>query len=62
MTGVKIELLVEFAVILLAPVIHTYYLWKYKKVNKRELLKNMKMFSIFYFAIGLIALLLVVEN
>jgi uncharacterized membrane protein len=62
MTVVKIELLVEFAVILLAPVIHTYYLWKYKKVNKRELLKNMKMFSIFYFAIGLIALLLVVEN
>lgn len=62
MTGVKIELLVEFAVILLAPVIHTYYLWKYKKVNKRELLKNMKMFSVFYFAIGLIALLLLAEN
>lgn len=62
MTGVKIELLVEFGVILLAPAIHTYYLWKYKKVNKKELLKNMKMFSIFYFSIGLIALLLMVEN
>ncbi len=36
MTGVKIELLVEFAVILLAPIIHTYYLWKYKKVDKKS--------------------------
>jgi len=55
MTGVKIELLVEFAVILFTPIIHTYYLWKYKKVEKKELMKNMKIFSIFYFAIGLIA-------
>ncbi len=62
MTGVKIELLVEFAVILLAPIIHTYYLWKYKKVEKKELIKNIKIFSIFYFAIGLIALLLVFKN
>ncbi len=62
MTGIKIELLVEFAVILLAPIIHTYYLWKYKKVEKKELIKNIKIFSIFYFAIGLIALLLVFKN
>jgi len=62
MTGIKIELLVEFAVILLAPIIHTYYLWKFKKVEKKELIKNIKIFSIFYFATGLIALLLVFKN
>jgi uncharacterized membrane protein len=62
MTGVKIELVTEFAVILLAPIIHTFYLWKYKKVEKKELMKNMKIFSIFYFAIGLIALLLAYKD
>ena len=40
MTGVKIELLIEFGVILLAPIIHTFYLWKYKKVDKQMLKQN----------------------
>ena len=30
MTGVKIELLIEFGVILITPIIHTYFLWRYK--------------------------------
>jgi uncharacterized membrane protein len=58
MTGVKIELLIEFAVILLAPVIHTYYLWKYKKVERQLLIKNIKMFAGLYVLLGLVALFL----
>ncbi len=58
MTGVKIELLVEFAVILLAPIIHTYYLWKYKKVDKKVLNRNIKIFASFYVFLGLIAVIL----
>ena len=58
MTGVKIELLVEFAVIIHAPIIHTYYLWKYKKVEKKELIRNIKIFACLYALLGLIGLLL----
>jgi len=57
MIGVKIELLIEFGVILLAPIIHTYYLWKYKNVEKRELIKNVKIFSILYVLLGFVGLL-----
>jgi len=57
MTGVKIELLIEFGIILLAPIIHTYYLWKYKNVEKRELIKNVKIFSILYVLLGFVGLL-----
>jgi len=58
MTGVKIELLAEFAVILLAPIIHTYYLWKYKKVEKKELVKNIKIFTGLYVLLGLVGIIL----
>jgi uncharacterized membrane protein len=61
MTGVKIELLIEFTVILLAPIIHTYYLWKYKKVEKRELVKNIKVFAALYVLLGLVGILLVTK-
>ena len=59
MTGIKIELLVEFAVILLAPIIHTYYLWKYKKVEKKELIKNVKIFAGLYALLALVVILFV---
>lgn len=59
MTGVKIELLIEFGVILLAPIIHTIYLWKYKKVKKKELVKNIKIFTGLYVFLGIIAMFLV---
>ncbi|BEI34201.1 hypothetical protein [Polynucleobacter sp. HIN5] len=59
MTGVKIELLIEFTVILLAPIIHTYYLWKYKKVEKKELIKNVKIFAGFYAVLGLVVFILI---
>jgi len=59
MTGVKIELLIEFGVILLAPIIHTFYLWKYKKVDKQILKQNIKIFAGLYLALGFIVLFLV---
>lgn len=62
MLGLKIELLVEFAVILLAPIIHTYYLWKYKKVEKEELINKSKIFAYLYLILGLVATALIVNN
>ena len=59
MAGIKIELIVEFAAILLAPIIHTYYLWNYKKVEKKELIKNIKIFAALYTLLGLIWALLI---
>jgi hypothetical protein len=56
MTGVKIELLIEFGVILLAPIIHTFYLWKYKKVDKQILKQNIRIFAGLYFVFGLVGL------
>ena len=56
MTGVKIELLIEFGVILLAPIIHTLYLWKYKKVDKQILKQNIKIFVGLYLVFGLVGL------
>jgi uncharacterized membrane protein len=62
MTGVKIELLIEFVVILLAPMIHTYYLWKYKKVGKQELVRNLKLFIPFYLLFGIGVILLIMNR
>ena len=56
MTGVKIELLIEFGIILLAPIIHTFYLWKYKKVDKQILKQNIKIFAGLYLVFGLVGL------
>jgi uncharacterized membrane protein len=61
MTSVKIELLAEFAVILLAPIIHTYYLWKYKNVEKKELVKNIKIFTGLYVLFGFVGLILILK-
>ena len=62
MTGVKIELLVVFAVILLAPIIHTYYLWIYKKVDKKELINKAKTFAILYVVLGLFGILFTIQG
>jgi uncharacterized membrane protein len=58
MTGVKIELLAKFPVILLAPIIHTYYLWKYKNVERKVLIKNIKIFAVLYVLLGLVGIIL----
>lgn len=59
MTGVKIELLIEFGVILLAPIIHTFYLWKYKNADNQVLKQNIKIFAGLYLVLGLIGFILV---
>ena len=59
MTGVKIELLIEFGVILLAPIIHTFYLWKYKNADKQVLKQNIKIFAGLFLVLGLIGFILV---
>ncbi len=59
MTGELIELIVEFSVILLAPIVHNYYMWKVKKVDASVIQQNIKFFSFFYVLIAIgIALLL----
>ena len=59
MTGELIELIVEFSVILLAPIVHNYYLWKLKKVDLSVIQQNIKIFSFFYVLIAIgVALLL----
>ena len=62
MIGVKIKLLVVFAVILLAPIIHTYYLWIYKKVDKKELINKAKTFAILYVVLGLFGILFTIQG
>ena len=62
MIGVKTELLVVFAVILLAPIIHTYYLWIYKKVDKKELINKAKTFAILYVVLGLFGILFTIQG
>ena len=59
MTGEHIELIVEFSVILLAPIVHNYYLWKVKKVDSSVIQQNIKIFSFFYvlIAVGVVLLL-----
>ena len=62
MTAVKIELLVEFSIILLAPIIHTFYLWKYKKVEKNKLIENAKIFAVLYVLLGLVGIMLIIKD
>ena len=61
MTGERIELLLEFGVILLAPIIHTYYLKKYKNADSSIIQQNLKLFLPLYVLIGLGVLLLVLK-
>ena len=39
MIGEYSELIVEFSVIFLSPILHNYYLWKVKKVDVIEIKK-----------------------
>jgi hypothetical protein len=60
MTGERIELLLEFGVILLAPIVHTYYLKKYKNVDASVIQQNTKLFLPLYalIAAGIVLLIL----
>ncbi len=61
MTGERIELLIEFGVILLSPVVHTYYLWKVKKVDASVIRQNIKIFSFLYALLAVGCILLFVK-
>ena len=61
MTGEYIELIVEFSVILLSPILHNYYLWKIKKVDVIEIKKNIKIFSFLYTLIVLVGLFIILN-
>ena len=62
MNPIHLELYLEFAVILLAPAIHTYYLWKVKKVDASIVRQNVKIFSFFYVLLGVTAIVLLLKN
>ncbi len=62
MNIIHLELVLEFAVILLAPAIHTYYLWKVKKVDASVIRQNVKIFSFFYVLIGVTAVVWLLKN
>jgi len=61
MTGEYSELVVEFSVILLSPILHNYYLWKVKKVDFTEKKKNIKIFSLLYALIALVGLFVILK-
>jgi hypothetical protein len=48
MTGVMLELVVEFSVILISPIVFHYYLWKYKKLAPAVILKDFKIYAYLY--------------
>ena len=48
MTGVMLELVVEFGVILISPIVFHYYLWKYKKLAPAVILKDFKIYACLY--------------
>ncbi len=58
MTGERIELLIEFGVILLSPVVHTYYLWKVKKVDASVIRQNIQVFAVLYVLLAVGGILL----
>lgn len=60
MTGVKLELILEFGVILIAPIIYHLYLLKYKKIAREIVFKDIKIYLFLYAliaAVGLFAFL-----
>ncbi len=61
MTGEYSELVVEFSVILLSPILHNYYIWKVKKVDFIEIKKNIKIFSFLYALIALVGLFIILK-
>jgi hypothetical protein len=48
MTGAMLELVVEFGVILISPIVFHYYLWKYKKLAPAVILKDFKIYAYLY--------------
>jgi hypothetical protein len=53
MAGIELELILEFGVILISPIIYHLYLLKYKKVKREIVFKDIKIYLFLY---GLIAI------
>ena len=62
MTGEIAELSVEFMVILVSPILHHYYLWRYKKLEKTVIFQNIKIYAFLYTLIGLAGLVLFLKQ
>jgi hypothetical protein len=62
LTGERIELLIEFGVILLSPIVHTYYLWKVKKADASIIRQNVKIFSVLYALLAVAITVLVLKH
>ncbi len=58
MTGVKLELILEFGVILISPIIYHFYLLKYKKIARAIVFKDIKIYLFLYGLIAMTSLLL----
>ena len=56
MTGVKLELIIEFGVILVAPIIYHLYLLKYKKIPREIVFKDIKIYLSLYALIAIAGL------
>jgi hypothetical protein len=58
MTGVKLELIIEFTVILISPIVYHLYLLKYKKIAREIVFKDIKIYLFLYALIAMTSLLL----
>ena len=61
MTGEKLELLLEFGVILISPVIYHAYLLKYKKIPRDIVFKDLKIYLFLYGLIAMTSLFLLLR-
>ena len=52
MDPVKVELLIEFAVVLCAPPLYQYYLWRRGMVKRQDIIRTAKIFAPLYVLIG----------
>ena len=59
MTGEKLELIFEFGVILISPIIYHLYLLKYKKIARAVVFKDIKIYLFLYGLIAITSLLLI---
>jgi len=61
MTGEKLELIIEFGVILISPIIYHVYLLKYKKIAREIVFKDIKIYLLLYGIIVIASLILFLQ-
>lgn len=61
MNGEALELIIEFSVILLSPIIYHIYLLKYKKLSKEVVFKDIKIYLVLYGLIAITSLFLLLR-